>query len=349
MEKILLRFIMITIILVPAIIVALIKNKKTLAIFLSALLVVLYLVAINSTKELGIIQLFNPITITGIVGILGYTYVECSKKIKNIIYTNKSYNDLQSLNRDIEANYQPSIVAILANGTLDRRDLVADIMNLYDNKIIQVEKNQNQTYVISQRENANIEKLCESDKYIVNNLIRHNRKFDFKIWNNLVREQFKKLNFCKESKNITAKKQLLIGLLIVIVGAIIGAILFGKENTLVGVCLGSAVALILDVALLMFSCFTDSNKLKQSKLNENGKQELMKWIKFKNFISQYTLLNEKNIEDVVIFEKYIPFAMVLGVNKNYKDTIYALFDENEIQKLLDDIDISGNVFNNLNM
>ena len=79
MEKILLRFIMITIILVPAIIVALIKNKKTLAIFLSALLVVLYLVAINSTKELGIIQLFNPITITGIVGILGYTYVECLK------------------------------------------------------------------------------------------------------------------------------------------------------------------------------------------------------------------------------------------------------------------------------
>lgn len=348
MEKILLKFIVITIMLVPAIIISLIKNKKTLAIFLNAVLVVLYLAAINSTEELAI-YLFNPVTIASIVGILGYTYVECSKKIKNIIYTNKSYNDLQSLNRDIEANYQPSIVAILANGTLDRRDLVADIMNLYDNKIIQVEKNQNQTYVISQRENANIEKLCESDKYIVNNLIRHNRKFDFKIWNNLVREQFKKLNFCKESKNITAKKQLLIGLLIVIVGAIIGAILFGKENTLVGVCLGSAVALILDVALLMFSCFTDSNKLKQSKLNENGKQELMKWIKFKNFISQYTLLNEKNIEDVVIFEKYIPFAMVLGVNKNYKDTIYALFDNNEIQKLLEDIDISGNVFNNLNM
>lgn len=345
MEKILLRFIMITIILVPAIIVALIKNKKTLAIFLSALLVVLYLVAINSTKELGIIQLFNPITITGIVGILGYTYVECSKKLKNKIYTNKSYNDLQSLNRDIEANYQPSIVAILANGTLDRRDLVADIMNLYDNKIIQVEKNQNQTYVISQREDANIEKLCKSDKYIVNNLIRHNQKFDFKIWNNLVREQFKELNFCKESRNATTKKQLLICLLIVIVGAIIGTILGGKESVLTCVCL----ALLLDVNLLIFACFTDSNKLKQSKLNENGKQELMKWIKFKNFISQYTLLNEKNIEDVVIFEKYIPFAMVLGVNKNYKDTIYALFDDNEIQKLLDDIDISGNVFNNLNM
>lgn len=345
MEKILLRFKMITIILVPAIIVALIKNKKTLATFLSILLVVLYLVAINSTKELAIIQFFNPITITGIVGILGYTYVECLKKLKNKIYTNKSYNDLQSLNRDIEANYQPSIVAILANGTLDRRDLVADIMNLYDNKIIQVEKNQNQTYVISQRENANIEKLCKSDKYIVNNLIRHNQKFDFKTWNNLVREQFKELNFCTESRNVTTKKQLLICLLIVIVGAIIGTILGGKESVLTCVCL----ALLLDVNLLIFSCFTESKKLKQSKLNENGKQELMKWIKFKNFISQYTLLNEKNIEDVVIFEKYIPFAMVLGVNKNYKDTIYALFDENEIQKLLDDIDISGNVFNNLNM
>ena len=55
------------------------------------------------------------------------------------------------------------------------------------------------------------------------------------------------------------------------------------------------------------------------KLNEKEEKELIKWMKFENFIKEYTLLSERKLEDVILYEKYITYAMVLNINKEYKN------------------------------
>lgn len=340
MENIILKFIIMVVILAPCIIVAIIKNKRSLAAFLGVAFVIISAILI-APKGQRAIYLLNPYTILIVVGILGGTYVEMSKRTKNKIYTEESYNDLQSLNRDIDAKYSPSIVGILMYGELNEKDLAADIMNLYDNGIINVEKNEHQMYKITLKEGANTENLCESDKYIVDNLIKIDGNFNFAVWSNIVRKQYETLNFCKEHKKFTAKRLLIIGLILMIIGAVIGIIALGSYE---GIFLGVLGGLFALMVFTMFSIFLDSSKMVQGKLNDNGEAELMKWIKFKNFIKDYTLLNEKNIEDIAIYEKYIPFAVVLEVNKNYKDTIYSLFDGFELDKLIEGIDTSNNIY-----
>lgn len=72
-------------------------------------------------------------------------------------------------------------------------------------------------------------------------------------------------------------------------------------------------------------------------LTKLGTKELKKWMGFKTFVKQYTLIKNKTIEDVVIYEKYIPYALVLGIGKDYKDTIYQIFDEVDAEKLVNDL------------
>ena len=75
------------------------------------------------------------------------------------------------------------------------------------------------------------------------------------------------------------------------------------------------------IAILCVICYDKILYVKQllNKLNENGKSELVKWIKFKKFIKDYTLLKDREIEEIVIYEKYIPYAMALNINKEYND------------------------------
>lgn len=58
-------------------------------------------------------------------------------------------------------------------------------------------------------------------------------------------------------------------------------------------------------------------------------------------------MKDKNIEDIVLYEKYIPYAVALEVNLNYKDTIFSVFERNEIKNIIKDIideDVLENYF-----
>ena len=48
-------------------------------------------------------------------------------------------------------------------------------------------------------------------------------------------------------------------------------------------------------------------------------------MKFKRFVKEYTLLKDRNMEEVEIYERYIPYAMVLNINKKYKHKLIEIF------------------------
>lgn len=52
-----------------------------------------------------------------------------------------------------------------------------------------------------------------------------------------------------------------------------------------------------------------------------GKKEAVIWRKFKNYIHDYTLISEKNIEHIKVLEEYIPYAIALDEAKSIEKFI----------------------------
>ena len=57
------------------------------------------------------------------------------------------------------------------------------------------------------------------------------------------------------------------------------------------------------------------------RLQNKGKEELKKIKNLKNFMKQYTLIYEKDIEYVMTLEGYIPYALSLGISKKIEEYI----------------------------
>lgn len=71
-------------------------------------------------------------------------------------------------------------------------------------------------------------------------------------------------------------------------------------------------------------------------LTKHAKEELKDWMRFKKFIESYTLLEERNFEEIELFERYIPYAMALNINDKYKETMIKILNKKEINLILED-------------
>ena len=48
-----------------------------------------------------------------------------------------------------------------------------------------------------------------------------------------------------------------------------------------------------------------------------GAKEMKRWDKYKKFLEDYTLLEDKPLESVIVLEKHLAYATVLNVNTSY--------------------------------
>lgn len=299
-------------------------------------IVVTMLLSFNGQSFLYI--LLNPVIVILVIIAIYEIYLEFFKKARNISYTVDAYNDLQNLNRDIDCNYSPSVVSILVNNSLKIQDISADIMNLYAKHIIEINKIQDtgtDLYKITAKDSVDLEdNLHSSEKYLLDTLIKKNHTFKFNKWHSLVNDDFSSCEFCKPAKKFTGLHMIIAFFIISIIAVIICSIYFkGALDIILGLMIGS-------VSVIPITSFADHYNSKghmQLLLNEKGKEEFKKWMKFKKFMSEYTLIEDKNVEDVILYEKYIPYSVVLGINNNYEGTIFSVFDENVLDNVLKEI------------
>lgn len=78
----------------------------------------------------------------------------------------------------------------------------------------------------------------------------------------------------------------------------------------------------------------NSKNSKDILYTSKGKEEIKKCLKLKKFMQEYTLLKARKPEEISIYELYIPYAITLGVNNNYKNTIYDVFEKTELKNIL---------------
>lgn len=338
-----LRYVIIILLFMMAIGFSNSKNRtvKSIGLGVSILALIIYVY-----MEFGSVIVFNPIFIILYIAILFGVFLFIYKKYRNLKYQKESYEDINYLNRDISTEYPPSIVGYLFNQKLRYKDLIADIMELYAQKIINISKSneqgENKIYFYLQEDYRN-KVNSQSQLYIIRTLLNNqqNVSFDFSSWKRLVLEEYKIRKFAKEQNKDKSKKIILIMIIcMVIIGGLIGWVGGSKTGFAIMTMIVGAIggAFIGTIVGYQFANFTKSSENTNVFLSSYGENELKKWMKFKKFIQEYTLLKERTIEEIAIYESYIPYAIALDVNVQYKNTKFDIFDEKEFESIVNESD-----------
>ena len=278
-----------------------------------------------------------------ILGVFAYKiYVSNYKKIRNYKYKKQIEKSGKELYRDIDNKYSPSIVSYLYNQKIEpEKDLIADILNLYAKKIIDIIKTQDERYEIvlnkdTYKEIYDKNELLENDKYIIRTIILKQEKFVYSNWINVIVETYRKIGLAKKRVEISKEEQdrkllkYIVAFIVVAVICMLASLIL--ENTFIGT-IGFMIALIgitvLTLSQMLFNA-KQIGEFKDMHLSDFGKTELKKWIGLSNYIKSYTLLEIRNMEEIILFEQYIPFAMVLDINKKYVDELLKVLGEKQI-------------------
>ena len=129
----------IAVLLIFAIAVALSRSKNKTNKTIGFGLIILGLIVFAYIR-FGSVIVFNPIFIILYIAILFGVIAFIYRKYRNLKYQKESYEDINYLNRELSTEYPPSIVGYLFNQKLRYKDLIADIMELYAQKIINISK-----------------------------------------------------------------------------------------------------------------------------------------------------------------------------------------------------------------
>jgi len=273
-----------------------------------------------------------------IINILVYiVYIKSYKTIRNFKYQHEIKKEGKEFQRDIDVTYSPSIVSYLYNQKIEpEKDLVADLLNLFARKLINIDNSYEITLNETEysRQQA-LGKLLKNDEYIIDTLVLKNSKFSYEKWINSIIETYRKLSFPNKISKKDVLKPLLKYIVIkTIIEIIIVIISFSVGNGNLGFLV---IILTIPSSFVLYAISNiktlNLNEFNDMHLSNYGINELKNWIRLGNFINDYTLLKERNMEEIILYEKYIPFAMVLNINKKYKEDIFKIFSENNIAKI----------------
>lgn len=249
-----------------------------------------------------------------------YNFVNGSKKIKAF---NKDYL------RDIPKEYTPAMASLLYDLKIDiYKDYTATILHLYVQKYIDLE-NENDEYKIIVKNNDL--SLLEEHQIYVFNCITGKLKFDELEFKKILVQDAQKANlFTDKPQNKLPKIILcvLIALVLIFISYFINKILFYVMFSIATlVVLGYAT---IQHMLVEYNLKWDVNTLYYR--TPKGKEFANECASLKQFIKDYTLIKEKNIEYVKVLEEYIPYALALdeadsieyfvSINENYRNLIY---------------------------
>lgn len=286
-------------------------------------------------KDMGEVIKIPQVFIMLLVVVCAMTFLDLTIKFRNKYYEIDALNDDDILKRTIDFEYNPSIASFLFEHKVGLKELSADILYLHAKKVLKIEKNRLGKYELSigEKYNEYKEELTASDEYIVE-YVKNNWEFDVLKWKEKVREEYDSLGFVNKKEHISDKTFYII----------MGVIIFGGMYILQAIYNIDFADALMYVSffsvIVTFGVFGVYSSVRTRYLlpTRKGKEAIKQCIKLKKFMEEYTLLKDRTVEEIRIYEKYIPYAVALDVNKKYEGTIFEIFGQ-EIYKIVEDIDI----------
>jgi len=300
------------------------KYKKILRFLLLIVLIILFILYKMFESKIQMYELkkiFKQVfLIAGIVGIVIYILVYRMIVTKYKYSGNLEGIHIKDINREIPSTYSPAICSVLINKKIEAyKDYTATILYLESKKYLKLNFSTDGYKIIVL--NNNIENLNEHEKYVFN-CANNKEKFDIEEFKKNITEDMLKKELIT---NLKSNSTLIISMLLII-SYIIGYI---SNSTL----LRLACIIILGCTIIYNSIIANTVQTKINNIiTKKGKKLTEEIIKFKNFIKEYTLLSERDIQYKELAEVYLAYAISLGEahvideflqkNKQYRSFIY---------------------------
>ncbi len=235
--------------------------------------------------------------------------------------------------RDIPTNRDPWMVSYLMNGYADESDIMLVLSNLVTKDILRLEKSligrNNFDFVYI---NPNDEKLNEIELYVLNWFIPTGLVSGKRITADYMKVLIKKdyeatkyhFNRFKELIKIEADKIPMFDSKMnnYIIAGIIGLVTYLYYiNDLTDITSGVTILIILLAAVNIL--YTYIIKKRSKVISE----EYHKWIALKNFLKDFTFIEEKTLVDIKLWEHYIVYSMALSVNDQLDNKLSVIPNE----------------------
>lgn len=296
--------------------------------------VITFLIYPTKTSFMTSIITFGFGIAISIINFIIYGIIQAIYKIKNvdIDLTNDEFE------RELDNLYPPAIVSFIYNMQIEvYRDYTSTILQLYVKKYIDI-VDFNEDVKIYKGNNTDFNKLLKHERYVYECII-NNGKFDEEEFRELIIEDAKSAGLIIEKDSISNKKRLGISIVAIIGTFILSMIIekMGKFNEILEIIEGILLCIIMieilfGTGLYRKCCTILVGSVKGYKLKKNGKELLKRSKRLKDYLKQYTLISEKNIDFVQLLNEYIPYALSLGVadevekyikeNEKYRKLIY---------------------------
>ena len=78
---------------------------------------------------------------------------------------------------------------------------------------------------------------------------------------------------------------------------------------------------VITTLTLLLNMYT-AYRCKEKVLTENGKNEQLKLMELKNYINDYSLIKNRDLESAVIWDEYLAYATAFGIPNNITNSVY---------------------------
>lgn len=201
---------------------------------------------------------------------------------------------------------------------LKQKDIVAEILQLQNKKVITVNENE-----IIINKNYDKTKLKQSQQYILDNI--QNGKLN-NINEIVLKEKVKEdalQDGLIEEKNDLKRRQIkhiIISIIVFVVARMIETLMFIKLTGnlimfFVAIAISIIIALYPIVSIISFIITTIKYKMDPYFRTEKGKDLNREIEGLKLFLKDYTLLDEKDKEAVVVWKEYLAYSVLFNQNK----------------------------------
>lgn len=345
-----------------AVIAFIIPNKKIkkalfggVIVFPTIYVFVLMGVAVPYTFLSGMFDDSRGIILMLAIAFTVWMIVSLGIKVKNQLLVIKN-NDKDIYVRDIEVKYSPAVVSYLMDNKIEtKKDLPATLLNLCAKNILKIQKDENgKINIIDLKNEKEVINLQEDEKYAYEMLVSGVTSSKIVSWKNKVEEEYAKYQFSKEHKKSLVHYIMGIYIAIFVFVFIYCAITGEYEITgnvariisvaIVATFMGAWEMAIFSGAKGMINAFINRNEKGDFKdtYTDKGAREYARWKKFEKFIEDFSLINEKEHESVVLWGKYLSYSIALGINKKCDSELFKeidkkySFDYNILTELFDE-------------
>ena len=256
------------------------------------------------------------------VTIIGYLVIRVGNNIYNKIKVRLSKDEGIYI-RDIEVEYSPAVLSYLQNQKIEKKkDLVSCILNLCAKGFLKIKKKEENHYELEPLPNQNSEILKKDEKYLYDRICKK-EKINMSTWIRYVREEFESYHFTKENKIQLSNVFLFLYIAIMIILAIYSQITGNNQisdemfNMMFVPFFVAFELAILEPLMRMIMRYLRKGEYLDGTYTIKGAKEMKRWDKYKKFLEDYTLLEDKPLESVIVLEKHLAYATVLNVNTNY--------------------------------